>query len=206
MLTLANGEAGRLEMRPEPFDACALLESVAAAASDLAAAKRLELVVDVPPGAVFVVADSSRIDQVLTNLVINSIKYTDAGQVRLSMRPYEPSTGLLRLAVADTGPGLPEHVLPTLLTPDRVVTGGERRGEGSGIGLAIVRTLVERLGGTIAVASRLGHGTSRALLRPTRTPAATVTSAAESARGTMRKGLRSSRRALCSRVIASAWH
>ena len=49
MLTLAKGEAGRLEMRPEPFDACALVESVAASAADLASDKKLELIVDVPP-------------------------------------------------------------------------------------------------------------------------------------------------------------
>ena len=51
MLTLAKGEAGRLEMRPEPFDACALVESVAASAADLASDKKLELIVDVPPTA-----------------------------------------------------------------------------------------------------------------------------------------------------------
>src|SRR6185369_15597084 len=75
LLTLAKGEAGHLELRPEPFDACALVESVAASALDFARAKKLELVVDVPPEAVFVVADAARIDQILTNLLINSIRY-----------------------------------------------------------------------------------------------------------------------------------
>jgi len=55
MLTLAKGEAGRLEMRPEPFDACALVESVAASAADLASDKKLELIVDVPGTPTFVV-------------------------------------------------------------------------------------------------------------------------------------------------------
>jgi len=166
LLTLARGEAGRLEMRPEPFEASALVDSVAAAAGPLASAKRLELVVDVPPEAVFVVADGARIDQILTNLVINSIRYTDVGQVRLSMRPYDPATRLLRFAVADTGPGIPADVLPTLLAPDRAQTGAERRGESSGIGLAIVRTLVDHLGGKIEVASSLGKGTTFTLAIP----------------------------------------
>jgi signal transduction histidine kinase/CheY-like chemotaxis protein len=166
MLTLAKGEAGRLEMRPEPFDACGLVESVAASAADLAADKKLTLIVDVPPAATFVVADGARIDQILTNLVINSIRYTDAGQVRLALAPYDSAARLLRFTVSDTGPGIPESMLPTLLTPDRVVTGSERRGEGSGIGLAIVRTLVDHLGGRVEVRSQLGKGTTFSVAIP----------------------------------------
>jgi len=160
MLTLAKGEAGRLEMRPEPFDACALVESVAASAADLASDKKLELIVDVPAAATFVVADGARIDQVLTNLVINSIRYTEAGRVRLALASYDAAARVLRFTVSDTGPGIPAGMLPTLLTPDRVVTGPERRGEGSGIGLAIVRTLVDHLGGRVEVQSQLGKGTT----------------------------------------------
>jgi len=160
MLTLAKGEAGRLEMRPEPFDACALVESVAASAADLASDKKLELIVDVPGTPTFVVADGARIDQILTNLVINSIRCTETGQVRLGLARYDPAEHLLRFTVSDTGPGIPAAMLPTLLTPDRVVTGSERRGEGSGIGLAIVRTLVDHLGGHVAVQSQVGNGTT----------------------------------------------
>lgn len=136
------------------------MESIAAAAGPLASAKQLDLIVDLPPEPVFVVADGARIDQVLTNLVINSIGYTDTGQVRLSLRPYESNTRTLRFKVSDTGPGIPADMLPTLLAPDRAQTGAERRGEGSGIGLAIVRTLVDHLGGRIEVASELGRGTT----------------------------------------------
>lgn len=160
MLTLAKGEAGRLEMRPEPFDACALVESVAASAADLASDKKLELVVDVPLAATFVVADGARIDQILTNLVINSIRYTERGQVRLALEPYDAAERLLHFTVADTGPGIPAAMLPTLLTPDRAISGSERRGEGSGIGLAIVRTLVDHLGGKVEVESELDKGTT----------------------------------------------
>ena len=160
LLTLAKGEAGHLELRPEPFDACALVESVAASALDLARAKKLELVVDVPPGAVFIVADAARIDQILTNLLINSIRYTESGQVRIALRRYRAGERLLDFAVSDTGPGIPEEMLPTLLSPDRTVSSSTRRGEGSGIGLAIVRMLVDRLAGEVEVTSRLGRGTT----------------------------------------------
>jgi signal transduction histidine kinase len=160
LLTLAKGEAGHLELRPEPFDACALVESVAASALDLAREKNLELIVERPAGALFVIADSARIDQILTNLIINSIRYTDAGQVRLTLHPYSADKRALEFVVADSGPGIAEAMLPALLAPDRAISGSERRGEGSGIGLAIVRTLVDHLGGSVAVASRLGRGTT----------------------------------------------
>ena len=159
LLTLAKGEAGRLQMHPEAFDAVALVEATVDSLNELALAKGLDLTTDLPRGPLFVVADGARIDQVLTNLVINSIRYTESGQVRISMVAEGPPSAL-RFVVADTGPGIPQDVLPTLLEPDKVVTSPVRRGEGSGIGLAIVRTLVGHLGGTVAVTSQAGRGTS----------------------------------------------
>ena len=160
LLTLAKGEAGRLEMHPEPFEALALVEAMADGARDLARAKGLELVVDLPADPLFVVADGARIDQVLTNLVNNSIRYTDFGQVRIALHSHDAASGCLRFVVADTGPGIPEAVLPTLFAPDKIMTGSARRGDGSGIGLAIVRTLIDHLGGKISVTSLHGRGTT----------------------------------------------
>jgi len=160
LLTLAKSEAGHLELRPEPFDASALVEGVASSALDLARAKKLDLVVDVPPEAMFVVADAARIDQILTNLLVNSIRYTETGQVRIALGRYRTGDRVLDFTVSDTGPGIPEAMLPTLLSPDRTLAASARRGEGSGIGLAIVRTLVDRLGGEVEVTSRPGRGTT----------------------------------------------
>ena len=166
LLTLAKGEVGRLEMRPEPFEVLSLVDAMADGARALAKAKGLELVLDLPAEPVFVVADGARIDQVLTNLVSNSIRYTDVGQVRISFNGHHPSTRCLLFAIADTGPGIPEDVLPMLFAPDKMLTGVARRGEGSGIGLAIVRTLVDHLGGTIAVTSSKDRGTTFTLQIP----------------------------------------
>jgi len=166
LLTLAKGEAGRLEIRPEPFEACSLVEAMAEGARALADAKGIELSLDLPAEPVFVVADGARIDQVLTNLVSNSIRYTDDGRVRVTLHPYDPERRCLNFVVSDTGPGIPPQMIPTLFTPDRVVTGAERRGEGSGIGLAIVRTLMTLLGGEIAVSSQVGTGTTFTLRIP----------------------------------------
>ena len=160
LLTLAKGEAGRLEMRPEPFEVLSLVHAMTDGTRPLASAKGLQLVVDVPRDPVFVVADGARIDQILTNLVTNSIRYTDAGQVRITFSGYSRASGCLVFIVADTGPGIPEEVLPMLFAPDKMLSGVARRGEGSGIGLAIVRTLVDHLGGTISVTSSSGRGTT----------------------------------------------
>lgn len=161
LLTLARGQAGHLQMQPESFEACSLVEGVALAVRDAAVAKGLDLRVELPPAAVFVVADGARIDQVLTNLVINSVRYTDRGHVRLTLHPYDRATRNLRFTVADSGPGIAPALLPSLLEPDRLVsTGPARKGEGSGIGLAVVRTLVDHLGGTVSVTSREDVGTT----------------------------------------------
>ena len=160
LLTLARGEAGRLEIHPEPFEACALVEGVALAARESAREKSLDLRVELPLEAVFVVADGARIDQLLTNLVVNSVRYTHAGRILVTLHPYDTTTKRLHFTVADTGPGIPAAMLPSLFEPDKLVSGTERKGEGSGIGLAVVRTLVDHLGGSVAVQSREGVGTT----------------------------------------------
>ena len=136
------------------------MQGVALAARDAAQAKGLSLKVQLPEEPVFVVADGSRIDQVLTNLVVNSIRYTSAGSVLLRLHPYDEATRRLHFTVADTGPGIPAALLPKLLEPDTLETGRSRRGEGSGIGLAVVRTLVDLMGGIVSVSSREGEGTT----------------------------------------------
>ena len=170
LLTLAKGEAGRLQIHAEPFEACSLIEALAEDARPLALSKGLRLVLGLPPAPLFFVADGARIDQVLTNLVVNSIRYTDSGEVRVSMEPLGKPPSRLRFMVADTGPGIAEDQLATLFEPDRSATTPARRGEGSGIGLAIVRTLVDHLGGTLRVASRIGEGTTFTIEIPIEPP------------------------------------
>lgn len=172
LLTLAKGEAGRLEVRPEPFEAGELVQAMADAARPLAEARSLELVVQVPPEPTFVVADGSRIDQILTNLVVNAVRYTRSGTVHVVLHPFDASLRRLRFTVADTGGGIAEAELPTLFVPERQGATTARRGEGSGIGLAIVRILVEHLGGAISVSSRVGEGTTFEVAIPAELPMA----------------------------------
>jgi signal transduction histidine kinase/ActR/RegA family two-component response regulator len=180
LLTLAKGEAGRLELRPETFEAGALVHAMADAARPLAEARGLVLAVQVPEEPTFVVADASRIDQILTNLVSNSVRYTDVGSVHVVLHPFEAALGRLRVSVTDTGRGIPESELPTVFLPDRQGATTARRGEGSGIGLAIVRILVDHLGGKISVTSRLGEGTTFDVEIPAAQPASQLDPAADS--------------------------
>ena len=123
---------------PEPFEAAALVEGVAMAARDAAHQKALALQVQLPSDPVFVVADGSRIDQVLTNLVVNSVRYTETGEVRLTLHPFDTASSQLHFTVADTGPGIPSDLLPSLLEPDKLVAParpqGRRLGHRSGGG------------------------------------------------------------------------
>lgn len=166
LLTLAKGDAGHLEMHSEPFDACGLVEAVGQSVRESAQAKGLELRVTTPDDALFAVADGARLDQVLTNLVLNAVRYTDSGTIQLTLHPYDTTSRQLHLSVADTGPGIPPEVLPHLFEPDRLQNRTPRKGEGSGIGLAVVRTLVDHLGGTVSVASAEGVGTTFELFIP----------------------------------------
>jgi signal transduction histidine kinase len=159
LLTLARGQAGHLELHEEPFDACALVQGVVVAVSEAAAAKGLRLSCKVPEEPIFVHADGNRIDQVLTNLLTNSVRYTDRGSVDIELRPFEPANGRLEIAISDTGSGIPEALIPSLLTLDKPQSEAGRRGEGSGIGLAIVGTLLDLMGGTVSVQSEEGRGT-----------------------------------------------
>jgi signal transduction histidine kinase len=159
LLTLARGQAGRLDLNPEPLEATALVEEVCASARESASEKGLALRLEVPSSAIFVVADGARIDQVLTNLVANSIRYTESGSVVFTLHPYDARVRCLRFTIADSGSGISAERLRNLFDPGQLLLSTDRKGEGSGIGLSVVRTLLDRMGGRAVVRSDVGRGT-----------------------------------------------
>ncbi|WP_309973875.1 hybrid sensor histidine kinase/response regulator [Variovorax guangxiensis] len=159
LLTIARGEAGRLEISPESFEAGALIEDVADVAAHAAHEKGLQFHTQVPDEPVFARADVQRISQVLANLVSNAVRYTRAGQVSLSLEAPMEQDGRIVFVVSDTGSGLPEGAVARLTTPRTSDDELRPRQDGSGVGLMIVRTVVEHLGGTIEVAVTPGAGT-----------------------------------------------
>ncbi len=153
-------EIARLEYRedlikPEVFDLQDLVEEVAETLAPKAEEKGIALEIDNPPTPVY--ADRSRIAQVLTNLIDNAIAYSDAGTVRVRLRPRMDK---VRVEVIDTGKGIPEEHLDRIferfyrVDPDR-----SRKSGGTGLGLSIVKQILHAHGESIHVESTQGRGT-----------------------------------------------
>ena len=159
LLTLARGDVGKMEINPMPFEVGELVASVSREVRAEAEAKGLALVVDAPAEPIFVVADPARIDQVLTNLLTNATRHTKVGTVRLTLHPYDGAQGCLRFEVSDTGPGIDKERIPTLFDPYTRFGEITRKGDGAGLGLAIVRSVLQFLGGKVSVSSETGRGT-----------------------------------------------
>lgn len=154
-------EAGTLALRPVEFDLRSLLEDVAALHAVQAASKGLdlELLVD-GDGRAFVVGDPGRIRQILSNILANAIKFTDSGRIRIDaeLLPVGEGGTEVRVAVSDTGPGFDPGRISSAFEPFRQTDEGFRRHGGTGVGLAIVRELLDLMGGTIDVESEPGRG------------------------------------------------
>ncbi len=156
-LDLARIEAGRLELEPAPFNPRQLLEDVAQLEQGLAHAKGIRFVLEVADDLpAQLVGDPVRIKQVLLNLANNALKFTEQGHVTL--RATRTANGLL-FSVSDSGPGIPEASQARLFQRFEQADGPQRRA-GSGLGLAICRELVDMMGGSIELESRVGHGST----------------------------------------------
>ena len=182
-LDLARIEAGRLELEPAPFNPRQLLEDVAQLEQGLAHAKgirfALELADDLPAQ---VVGDAVRIKQVLLNLANNALKFTEQGHVTL--HAARTADGL-QFSISDTGPGIPEASQARLFQRFEQVDSPQRRA-GSGLGLAICRELVDMMGGSIELESRVGHGSTFRVRLPLAEPVESAPLAAPIAGGSYR--------------------
>ena len=159
ILDLARIEAGKMELNLEPFLPAELVERIKTLHMVGARSKGIALITSVSPKACAQqVGDTTRIVQILHNLVGNAIKFTHAGSVRLEIDKTE--AGQLSMTVTDTGIGMSEEQVARVFgefeQADNSVT---RRFGGSGLGLAIVKKLVGLMGGHINIVSAPGKGT-----------------------------------------------
>jgi len=159
VLDLSKVESGRMTVERCAVDTAELLEDVRALMSVRAEAKRLALEVvcetEVPR---VITTDPIRLRQILVNLVGNAVKFTDAGGVTLRVA-YLPDRRLLRIAVADTGIGIPAEALGRIFLPFvQVDDSTTRRYGGTGLGLDISKRLASMLGGDIQAESVPGRG------------------------------------------------
>ncbi len=154
ILDLSRIEAGRLEIAPCPVRVEVVAEAVLHQARTLVGDRPVALELRAHPHTPQAWADPDRLTQVLFNLVGNAIKFTSQGRVRVEIRPT--GAGRVEVGVKDTGPGIAPDDRERIF--QKFVRGAAAGADGAGLGLAICRELVERMGGTIWVESEPGQG------------------------------------------------
>ncbi len=162
ILDYSKMEAGKLDIEAIDFSLADALEDVAELLASAAQSKGIELVVAIDEATPTTVrGDPARLLQILTNLVGNAVKFTEAGQVvvGVSMCETDSVQTVLRFNVNDTGPGMPAETCARIFDPfTQADSSTTRTHGGTGLGLAITRQLVELMGGSCGVESVVGSG------------------------------------------------
>jgi signal transduction histidine kinase len=174
VLDLAKVEAGKMDLAVETFQVCDVVADVQQTVAPLMAKKKQFFKTDIPSDLPLITADPRKLRQILLNLIGNAIKFTpERGEITVSGRYYaDPSElasefqldashqqPLFRIAVSDSGIGIKkEHLESIFQTFQQVDSTFTRKYQGTGLGLALTRQLVELHGGVIAVTSEFGRG------------------------------------------------
>jgi signal transduction histidine kinase/CheY-like chemotaxis protein/CHASE3 domain sensor protein len=166
ILDLSKIEAGHVEIRPEPIAIERLANNLRQLFQPVAQEKKLDFVIEVAPECpVSIETDPQRLEQVLKNLLSNALKFTEVGQVGLSIR--RAGEGQVALSVSDTGIGIAEEQQQSVFEAFHQADGTiSRKYGGTGLGLSISRELVRLLGGSIDLKSRLGQGSTFTITVP----------------------------------------
>lgn len=168
LVALARAEAGQIDLQLDAVDLRSAAREMAEEYRASAEAKGIRLDLDLPDRFPLIRSDPNRVRQVLGNLISNAVKYTDDGSVRVRLQLRDGSgkegQGWGVVEVEDTGIGIPEDQLRFLFQEFSRLSADER--EGVGLGLAISQKVAQALGGRIAVRSKLGEGSTFALLLP----------------------------------------
>ncbi|MBM4257887.1 MAG: sensor histidine kinase [Deltaproteobacteria bacterium] len=168
LMTVSGLNTGKVALQVSSVMVADLLDRLEPLAEQLRGDKDLEIVWDSPTPLPVMETDGLRLEQVLTNLVTNAVKFTQKGQVIIRTR-QAVGQGLIIFEVSDTGIGIPAEELPSIFDEFRQVDGSiSRRYGGMGLGLALVKKLVSLLQGEISVISQLGQGTAFTVTFPLR--------------------------------------
>jgi len=161
LLDLQRIAAGRMELKPEAVDLAALLAEAAGSVHAQVQKHRHALVVTPTAENLRVQADRGRVRQVLLNLLSNAIKFTpDGGRITVAAGPVNGGSEV-RVAVSDTGIGIAAEDQPKLFQEfSQLDASASRKYEGTGLGLALSRRLIELHGGAIGVESEVGKGST----------------------------------------------
>ena len=158
ILDLSKIEAGRVEVVTEQVDLQELADECMATVKEYLKGKDVALTTNIAPATRLLRTDALKLRQIMLNLLSNAAKFTDTGEVSLSVVPQDTD---VVLSVEDTGVGIPSDQLAFIFEKFRQVDGSTtRKVGGTGLGLAIVRELSRVLGGTVSVTSTLGRGST----------------------------------------------
>lgn len=165
ILDVAKMETGNLTLECVPVDLPATLREVSRLWDDQARARGIGFVVDLEQSPVMIEGDSARLRQIVFNLLSNALKFTSSGTVTLTATTTDDQR--LRIAVADTGIGIPADKLEVIFESFRQVDAGTtRQFGGTGLGLSICRNLARAMGGEVTVTSTPGQGSCFAVTLP----------------------------------------
>lgn len=166
LLDQAQMEAGKLKTKYESIKPADLLENLHGVMDKLIADKGLNLTCELDPGLPeSLTGDSARLQQILVNLVNNAAKFTEAGNIYVQLAKLDEQQW--KISVSDTGQGIPNEDLPHIFDTFRQVEGTTTRVHGGfGLGLSIVKQLVNLMGGKISVESEVGRGSTFSITLP----------------------------------------
>ena len=166
VLDLSKVEAGQVELEVAPFSLREALERGIVMVRERASEDGVEVALAAEPGVDVVKGDERRIRQVIFNLLSNAVKFTPAGGA-VDVRAARVN-GEVRVSVADSGPGIAAEDHERIFEEFRQTEAGIDQGEGTGLGLALSKRLVELHGGRIWVDSELGRGATLVFTLPAR--------------------------------------
>jgi signal transduction histidine kinase len=167
LLDLAKVEAGRITISPAWFEMVDLFAALRGMFKPIVNSNSISLVFDEPEGEIKLYTDDKKLSQILRNFISNALKFTQAGEVRVSARLIDP--GHVEFAVTDTGIGIaPEHVQTLFMDFVQLNVPLQRRLRGTGLGLSLARKFAELLGGRVGVESEVGKGSRFWVVMPLR--------------------------------------
>jgi signal transduction histidine kinase len=159
--------SGRIKLHPERVDVRELLEEVASLLEGQRHGKPVAITVRAPDDLPTLVADATRLRQIVLNLGTNALKFTTSGEVALrAWHEHDGQRGAIRISVRDTGCGISEADLPRLFEEYTQVGVHAQPGPGSGLGLSIVQKLTRLHHGHVDVESEAGHGSTFTVTLP----------------------------------------
>jgi len=167
LMDLSAFKLSAIRLHPKPVDLCAVVTGVMDMLGDMASSKALRMTNRISPAFPAVLADENRLIQILYNLLHNALKFTERGSVDVSA---VVETGYVRIAVSDSGPGIPADALGRIFEPYEQGDAGEAYAGGLGLGLSIGKQLAALHGGSLTASSATGRGTVFTLSLPHAAP------------------------------------